>query len=68
MSEPQQVTAEEEKVPTSTEEMKDKEKEALAAYAADIEAVNKKHNMQIIPTARLEVQYIVAPKPVMELL
>lgn len=68
MSEPQQVTAEEEKVPTSTEEIKDKEKEALASYAADIEAVNKKHNMQIIPTARLEVQYIVQPKPVMELL
>ena len=64
MSEPQQVIAEEEKPLTKEEQ----EKEALAAYAADIEAVNKKHNMQIIPTARLEVQYIVAPKPVMELL
>lgn len=52
------------KVTPATKE--EQEKEALAAYAADIEAVNKKHNMQIIPTARLEVQYIVAPKPVME--
>ena len=35
------------------------DQEKLEAYAADIEAVNIKHNMQIVP--RLEVQYINKP-------
>jgi len=47
---------------------KTKEELDIEAYAADIEAVNKKHNMRIVPAARLEVEYIVKPKPVMELL
>lgn len=42
----------------------EQEQAALTAYAQDIEAVNKKHNMQIVP--RLEVQYIEKPKQLIE--
>jgi len=45
---------------------KTKEELDIESYAKDIEAVNKKHNMRIVPAARLEVEYIVKPKPVME--
>lgn len=50
------VTEEEQK------KLKEKQQKELEAYAADIEEVNKKHNMRIVPTAKLEVQYIEEPK------
>ena len=39
------------------------DEKAIQAYAADIEAVNKKHNMRIVPAARLEVEIIKEEKP-----
>jgi hypothetical protein len=51
-----------------TEQSKEQSKEQLAveAFAKDIEEVNKKHNMRIVPRSMLEVEYIEKPKPVME--
>lgn len=44
---------------------KTSEQLAVEAYAKDIEEVNAKHNMRIVPKATLEVQYINQPKPVL---
>lgn len=41
---------------------------AVEAYAKDLEEVNQKHNMRIVPKASLEVAYINEPKPVLDLL
>lgn len=45
---------------------KDAEQEAIAAFAADLEELQKKHNLRVVPVARLEVQYIDPPKPVLD--
>jgi hypothetical protein len=47
-------------------ENKTTEQLAVEAYIKDIQEVNKKHNMQIVPKSTLEVAYINEPKPVME--
>ena len=54
--------------PAEEQGVKNKTAEQLAveAYAKDIEAVNLKHNMKIVPRATLEVAYIEEPKPVLE--
>jgi len=48
-----------------TKPEKTQEQLAVEAYAKDIEEVNKKHNMMIVPKATLEVTYIEKPKSVL---